>query len=252
MFSAFKNFRFGFVLPWASSLWLWRHPTVVFWTFLPAVLSFGVAYFLLADVRDSLVALAMSGLLKSGLEPQSLAIQTASILLKIAGWLTTAIIFAVLTGVLSTPLADFLAESVEECMEPKLPAPDPSLMTFRGRMRLWRVDLVKSIGVTISQGLLLLSSLFTFWLPLVPALLLVLSAWILTFQYLSYAQTRRGYSWQQGVSWVLRHRMSCLGFGLSSLVLFSLPLLSFFALPLVVIGATRLAGWGYAKENAPK
>ena len=76
---------------------------------------------------------------------------------------------------------------------------------------------------------------------------IVLALLLLTFQYVSYPQTRRGENLGTSLAFLGRHFWACLGWGASMTVLFMIPLLSAFMLPIAVVGGTLL----YAR-SAPK
>jgi CysZ protein len=58
------------------------------------------------------------------------------------------------------------------------------------------------------------------------------------FVYLSYPLNRRQAGIRDGILWILSHPTRALGFGISTTVLFSIPVLNLFALPLAVVGGT--------------
>ncbi|MCR4313075.1 MAG: hypothetical protein NUV58_02410, partial [Candidatus Roizmanbacteria bacterium] len=64
---------------------------------------------------------------------------------------------------------------------------------------------------------------------------------LVTFQYISYPQTRRDVGIRQGAKFLWHHIYACTGFGSIFLLLFAIPFLSSFVLPLAVIGGTLLA-----------
>ncbi|MFZ9595488.1 MAG: EI24 domain-containing protein, partial [Bdellovibrionia bacterium] len=112
------------------------------------------------------------------------------------------------------------------------------------QFKLLGIDLMKSMAATFSTGMLFLFALF----PGLNLLALVFSSLLMTFQYLSYPQTRRGETLSDGLRFLWRHFLPCLGLGMTLIFLFSIPLLSSFTLPLAVVSGTLL----YGNQQRPK
>lgn len=142
--------------------------------------------------------------------------------------------FTFMSSIVASPFSDLLAEQAERYSTPPLPRVPHA--PFRERIRLIWIDLVKTLAATVMGLIALLVS----WVPALNIIGLVLAFLLISFQYLSYPQTRRGWKLSRGSFFVLKHFFLCLGFGFSISILFSVPFLSSFALPLAVVGGTLL------------
>ena len=61
-----------------------------------------------------------------------------------------------------------------------------------------------------------------------------------TFTFITYPQSRREQGLLQSLLWIKDHFYLSLGFGVMSFILFSIPVIDFFALPISVVGGTLL------------
>ncbi len=71
---------------------------------------------------------------------------------------------------------------------------------------------------------------------------------LVTFQFVSFPQTRRGEGVLDGIRFLGRNFWVSLGFGMSIAFLFALPLVSTLALPIAVVGGTLL--YAHARQGA--
>ncbi len=78
------------------------------------------------------------------------------------------------------------------------------------------------------------------WIPVLNLFAFALAFLLITFQYISYPQTRRGIGFREGARFLRLHPFACLGFGLSVSFLFAIPVVSAFVLPVAVVGGTLL------------
>lgn len=147
--------------------------------------------------------------------------------------------FNQLTFLAAIPLSDFLAEAAEAGCTPPLPAP-PEPPRLRDRLRFIGLDAVKSVVA----GLASLGAFVLSWIPGANLLSPVLLALALTFQLVSFPQTRRGHGFEAGLRFVGRNLPGSLGFGFAVLLAFSIPVVGALTLPLAIIGGTRLYAMG--------
>jgi CysZ protein len=173
---------------------------------------------------------------------------------KILIFIIAALTFSFLASLVATPFNDFLAESAErwavEGSQPLLPLPTyPATGIFAGywrnKVRLIGIDSLKTIA-SLTMGII---ALFCSWVPILNIIAFTLSFLILTFQFISYPQTRRGQNIDYAVHFLFRHFFACLGFGAAVLLLFSIPFVSIFSLPLAVVGGTLLVGRASSDKN---
>jgi CysZ protein len=103
-------------------------------------------------------------------------------------------------------------------------------------------SLLSALGMTLA--------LLTSWIPALNFLSAALAFLLMTFQYVSYAQTRRGHGLIESLKWILLHPASCMSFGAVLTLLFSIPLISVFAIPVAVVGGTLLFAQTQNPTNA--
>ena len=98
------------------------------------------------------------------------------------------------------------------------------------------IDIVKSIA---SAGVGIIALLLS-WVPIVNIFAFALAFLLVAFQYISYPQTRRGIGLIDGAGFLRRHFFASVGFGTTVTILYMIPFLSSFMLPLAVVGGTLL------------
>jgi CysZ protein len=130
---------------------------------------------------------------------------------------------------ISSPFNDRLALQTERSCG--VPDPDENLaILLRG---IW-LDFKKTILALIAVILLTLFGL----IPGIGILAWLGMALVNAFVYLSYPLNRRQAGIRDGFAWILAHPMRSLGFGIATTLLFAIPILNLFALPLAVVGGT--------------
>ena len=135
----------------------------------------------------------------------------------------------ILIAWISSPFNDRLALQTERaCGEP-----DPEENWWILIQGLW-LDFQKTLIALIAVAILTLFGL----IPGIGLLAWLGMALVNCFVFLSYPLNRRQAGIRQGVLWILSHPARSLGFGISTTLLFSIPVLNLFALPLAVIGGT--------------
>jgi uncharacterized protein involved in cysteine biosynthesis len=226
---SFRSLIYGLTLPLLSLRVILKDPKLLILSILPIVTTFLLYGFLISSAQDSVRDLVVQHFQTGGWAAWIVLI-LVKILLIIVGALT----FSFVASVASSPFNDFLAERAEKHAVPALPQV-PSMPLGRKAV-LIAIDLGKSLAA----GIAMLAALLLSWVPVVNVIALVVSLLLVTFQFISYPQTRRGLGLGEGVRFLGRHFFACLGFGLAFTFLFSLPLISAFFLPLAVVGGTLL------------
>lgn len=151
-------------------------------------------------------------------------------------YLAAALTFAFSSSIVAAPFNDLLAEKTENFSDPPLPQLPKN--SFFGHIKLILIDIIKTIVTAIVGVLFLLLSL----IPVVNIIAFVMLFLLISFQFLSYPQTRRGIGLKEGSRFVKHHFFACVGFGITTSFLLSLPLISTIALPIAVVSGTLLAG----------
>lgn len=236
--SPIRSFIFGFTLPLRALRLIFRRKVLLAWAALPLVLTLSLSIWGVSWMKSKLVGFGMHWLANQGYSTESLTVQAAIFFLQIVLFVLAAVSFSFLATVLASPFNDFLSEATEpHCGLPRLPA---ETTTFRWKIRAVRLDITKTVLVTIAQLLLIGVGIIGFWIPGLNLIPFIIAFWLLTFQFISYPQTRRGEAFGFSLRFLFRHAFASLGFGAAIGILFAIPFLSAFALPLAVVGGTLL------------
>ncbi len=141
----------------------------------------------------------------------------------------SAFCLGILIQLIASPFNDILAEKTEvACGE------TPPKTTLNRLFLVFLIDLRKT-GLTLSFTVVL------FLIGLIPGIGLISIpglALVQAFTFLSYPLSRRAIGIRGSFSWIRENFFRTLGFGLITLVLFSIPVINLFALPLSVIAGT--------------
>jgi uncharacterized protein involved in cysteine biosynthesis len=242
----FLKFIHAFLLPYQAGLLILKNRKLLLWSLLPMMVT-GLLMLLFffqfkAFLMSKLIALYPS--ISLPLWMQSLfGVQDGTFLITTLVWIgqiilliTSAYFFNLIASIVAIPFNDHLAE-LTEAYTPLRPAPRASL-TIKIKQLL--IDLLKAFGMFILQLILFVGMIFSNLIPGLILVILVLQSLVMTLTYLSYPQTRRGQGFIKDFQWTLEHLAPSLGFGLSLVILYSTPFLSFFSLPIAIVGGTLL------------
>ena len=136
-----------------------------------------------------------------------------------------------ITSLFASPFNDLLANATETALgETKIK------QSFFHLVIVFFLDLRKTVltvffSILFGLGLLL---------PGVGILFIIGIAFLNTFTFITYPQSRRKHGVRESLSWMVEHRALSLGFGLATTLVFSIPVINLFALPLSVVGGTML------------
>lgn len=219
------RFLSGALIPLQAVRTLAAHPSLLMLGLLPmglALILYGLGFQAFSDALTGWVA-------GHGAWSSALAV-LGQVLFVVIGLFT----FTWVATLLSIPLNDFLAERTERFSNPPISKNLPFRLTFL--IRTTAIDFMK----TLFAGALGIGVLVFSWIPVLNVLAGLLSAWLLTFQYVSYPQTRREMGMLASLLWLLKHAPEALGFGLVHFALFMIPGLGAFLLPIAVVGGTLL------------
>ncbi len=228
------DFLFGLKLPLVAGRLILRHRSLFFLSLLPLLLTTFLYVYVLAGAQswasqEIRTMLAAWGWNHEGWISWFIRILSEIVILT-AGILT----FTFTSTILATPFNDFLAERSERYATPPLP---PALASgWRAMIRNILIDLIKTLATAIV-------AIFAFalsWIPVLNVLALILSLLLISFQYLSYPQTRRGIGMIVGSRFLFQHFWACLGFGAAISFIYLIPFISILGLPIAVVGGTLL------------
>ncbi len=247
-----SSFFFGFTLPYRSLRLILKKPTLLAWSLFPLVLTLALSIYGVGWMKAQAMGYGIHWLAGLGLAPESVAVSVAVIFLKIVLFVLAAVSFSFFATIIASPFNDFLSESTENFCRPALPIIPLESRTLRSKLRTFWIDVVKTFAITIIQIGLIFIGLFAIWVPVINLIPFVLTFWLLTFQFVSYPQTRRFETLKTSISFLFRHAFASLGFGASIGFLFAIPFVSAFALPLAVVGGTLLYARGRSTESPLK
>jgi CysZ protein len=137
----------------------------------------------------------------------------------------------ILLSFIASPFNDWLAEETERATG-AIPKP----LSFAVFFRVFLLDLRKTIlTLSVSIGLWFLA-----FIPGAGILSAVGFALVTTLTFISYPQSRRQLGVIECLTWMKVHFFASLGFGLATMILFGVPVVNAFSLPLSVVGGTLL------------
>ncbi|RMG58913.1 MAG: sulfate transporter CysZ [Deltaproteobacteria bacterium] len=173
---------------------------------------------------------------------ESFILQAArSLLWVLFGILVFVVVFfgaAILANLVGAPFNGFLSEKVEEVAAGR--KPESQVGIIHAFTRSLAGEVRKFLFFTaISAGLFLLS-LFPPTGVVTPFLWYLFSSWVFAVEYVSYPLESRGMYFRDARRLVNSRFFLFLGFGTATLIVTTIPLLNFIAMPSAVAGATLL------------
>ncbi len=150
-------------------------------------------------------------------------------------WMVAALTFIFTSSIVASPFNDILAKRSEEFTE--TPLPPVTNKSLKQNVQLIGIDLFKTVTAFIAA----VFAIIFCWVPVVNVFAFILAFLLVTFQYISYPQTRRSIGLREGAKFLWHHIYACTGYGAILSFLFAIPFLSSFVLPIAVVGGTLLA-----------
>jgi len=238
-----KSFWYGFTLPALAFKKIISQPKLIFWSLLPTLITLLLFSVFVSEMQTQTKGLVNHSLSMWGMNPDGWLAFILLLLSKVLLFFISALTFSFVANIVACPFNDFLAEQTESYTTP--PLPRVASRSIPEKLGLIGVDLVRSLTAT---GINLVALLFS-WVPFLNVLALVITFLVISFQFTSYPQTRRGQGFASGVSFLREHFFACLGFGAIFTLLFSVPILSSICLPLAVVGGTLLVARSKGANN---
>lgn len=238
---AIHNLYFGITLPLASLKLIVSHRSLLLLSIFPLILTSVLYYFILTRLNSYLGMHLGTYLASFGFTYDSWLSFLISGILKLILLLISVLTFTFTSTILASPLNDYLAERTEKFVPQITLAPQNSFLKM---MRLMYIDFAKSIMLAFF-GLI---AIVFFWVPILNVVALTLTFLLLSFQYITYPQTRRGLHFRESIVFLKHNFAASLGFGFILFILYSIPFLSSFILPLAVVGGTVLYAEGERKQ----
>ncbi len=244
--SAINSFGFGITLPLIAVKLITSKKSLLLFSLLPIFITILLYWFLMGWIGNQATALLNGYFTSWGWDPTGWLAWSVMFLSRIVLILISAVSFSFTASICASPFNDFLAEKTEKLTTPPLP---PAQKTnLGGQIRLIGIDLIKMILAGLATILALLLSL----IPVINIIAFIATFLLISFQYTTYPQTRRGVGFFEGIKFLVTHIFACSGFGMSIAFLFMIPILSSLALPLAVVGGTLLVGRAQGKQGVMK
>ena len=199
------------------------------------VLTFVLFIYGISQLQDWAVALLQESVAGLGFGPDSWIGWFFVLSGKIILWMVAALTFIFTSSIVASPFNDILAKRSEEFTE--TPLPPVTNKSLKQNVQLIGIDLFKTATAFIAA----VFAIIFCWVPVVNVFAFILAFLLVTFQYISYPQTRRSIGLRKGAKFLWNHIYACAGFGAILSFLFAIPFLSSFVLPIAVVGGTLLA-----------
>jgi CysZ protein len=230
----FREFLIGLSTPLHALRLILRNRTLLILSLLPIALTLVLYVFMLQYLREIVASALSSGIMGLGLNPEAGYAVVVGAVAQILLFFVAAITFGFTANIVAVPFNDLLSERTEKFLERPLPPLESS--SFRSQLKHLGIDL----GKTVLASLLSLGALVLSFVPVLNLIAFVIITLLLTFQYISFPQTRRAVRTTEGLKYLRQHFWACFGFGLVIGLLFALPVISILTLPLGVVGGTIL------------
>ncbi len=199
------------------------------------VLTFILFIYGISQLQDWAVALLQESVAGLGFGPDSWIGWFFVLSGKIILWMVAALTFIFTSSIVASPFNDILAKRSEEFTE--TPLPPVTNKSLKQNVQLIGIDLFKTATAFIAA----IFAIIFCWVPVVNVFAFILAFLLVTFQYISYPQTRRSIGLREGAKFLWHHIYTCTGYGAILSFLFAIPFLSSFVLPIAVVGGTLLA-----------
>ena len=229
--SKFKDFVFGLTTPFRALSHCVRRPKLFALSVLPLTLTLIAVGFAFYGILNGAWHVIHDFVFSWAGNYSMIASQFALFILGTVLLYFAFQVMGLFIALLSSPFNDLLAEATEKTLG--APAIE---VHFLDLLRVFFLDLRKTVIALLG---LLFFSLFSL-IPGLGALSFLGFALIETFTFVTYPQSRRGHGIYQSLVWMKNNWAVSFGFGFATLILFGIPVVNLFALPISVIGGTMI------------
>lgn len=234
MVHRFRSFWYGLTLPLTAAKTILGDRKLLFWAAFPVIVTIVLYIYVIGALQTEARELLNSYFAAWGWDPQGWAAWFFGLVFDLLLLLVGALTFAFSSSIVASPFNDFLAESSERFASPPLPPVKQGGVGHQ--IRLILIDLAKAVASAFAGIMALLLS----WIPVVNLVAFVFAFLLVTFQYTSYPQTRRGVKLRDGVAFLWNHIWACAGLGATVSVFYAIPFVGTLALPVAVVSGTLL------------
>ena len=236
--SKVAKFFWGFFLPFRAAGLILRHPILLFWSAIPVAISITLYYFGLRVAAQNFELGVKKLILTMGVPQYGWLAVGVHWMVLLVVFIVGVVTFTYVCSLVAVPFNDFLAEAAERFVSPSLP-PAPHASIPRKLFLMW-IDFLKTLATMAVALLALLIS----WVPVIGLLGFLVGALAVSFQYLSFPQTRRGERVLVSTHFLWQNLLASAGLGAALSILFLVPLVSYLIMPLAVVSGTMLYAQG--------
>lgn len=229
-----RSLWFGLTLPYRAGCLILSSGTLLFWSVLPVILTFVLYVYGISTLQGYAIGFLRAHIVEWVGSPDGIIGMSVMFLGRMSLWVVAAFTFAVVSSMVASPFNDRLAERTEGYTLP--PLPPAVCKSIRQQIKLVGIDIFKTMSVAFAG----LFALLVLLVPVLNIIAFVIVSLLVTFQYISYPQTRRGIGLARGARFLWDHIFACAGFGAALTVLFAVPFFSSIVLPVAVTGGTIL------------
>lgn len=220
-----------------------NHPKMILYPIIPVTITFFVMVFGIYFGYDYINSL-LTEYSNFGNEPEwwQMVISVVWTMLIFAILLiTSGYFFVTITKIFAAPFNDLLSEKVELYYNPDYVEPTDGFAHFLKILYPTLIEEIKKVGLILLGFAVIM---FTFILPFInvvsPFLLIIYSIVVMSIDFVDYPLARRLFTVKQKIDFFKTHSFEMLGFGTAIFLLFLIPFMQLFILPVAVISGTLL------------
>ena len=239
-----SSFVEGFWIPFRAVLLILSNRKLFLWSIVPLVISIILEAVLwgsvLAPARDWVTIhfrnwlLGVFGSPQNHPDVQDVAQWIVTKLVELFLLTALVILFASLVNIVALPFNDFVARATEEALSP--PLSYPRVEGFAREAHLMLIDGGKNVFALFG----LVACIAVGWVPVLNFIALVMAWFFITFQYISYPQTRRGVGTFGAIQSLLFNPGLTIGFAIPISLGLTVPILGIFVPTIAVVGGTMV------------
>lgn len=148
--------------------------------------------------------------------------------------------FTFVANLIAAPFNNLLAQKVESVLTGNSKEEIPTLPPWEIVKKSLASEIGKLLYLVKWSIVIMIISIIPVINVSAPFLWLVFGAWMLTLEYIDFPMGNHGHFFKEINQYARTRKTSCLGFGTGALILTSIPVINFLAMPANVAGATAL------------
>lgn len=148
--------------------------------------------------------------------------------------------FTFIANLIAAPFNSLLSEKVEATLKGQPSDHIPRLPPWQTVKKTMGSEIAKLVYLIKWSLIILVISFIPIINITAPVLWFIFGAWMLALEYLDFPMGNHGHYFKEINQHVTSKKTASLGFGISTLILTSIPVINFFAMPASVAGATAL------------